>query len=47
VDECRWEAATPHRNAHEPYFFFFLVAFFFAIESVTSFLFARRVTRTG
>jgi hypothetical protein len=31
-----WEAATPHRDARAPYFFFFLVAFFFAIEDLTS-----------
>jgi len=35
-NKARWEAATPHR-ATGHYFFFFLVAFFFAIESVTSF----------
>jgi hypothetical protein len=30
----RWEAATPHPAT--PYFFFFLAAFFFAIEHLTS-----------
>jgi hypothetical protein len=37
TDECRWEAATPHRFADHRYFFFFLAAFFFAIWDLTSF----------